>query len=198
MTITNLERFNEAMAGFDAANREDPNTEDVDGVSYPKELLYAQRMTEWLNKFAPNAPEVVQLAARSQHIRRWVVPRDSYSMDKVGYKRWRTGLYKFHGDTAGEIMAAVGYDEATIERVKTLLQKKQLKQDPDVQLLEDVICLVFLDYYFADFAKKHDEEKLIGIIRKTWRKMSDKGHEAARQIDYPAELRPLLEKALAS
>ncbi len=195
--IVDQARFEEALARFDAANAEDPNMEMVDGELVPKELIYGRRMTAWLNKFRPDAPEVVQLAARAQHIRRWTVPRSDYPMDRNGYKRWRSGLYKFHAETAADILAEVGYEPEVIDRVKILLQKKQLKRDPDVQLLEDVICLVFMDHYFADFAKKHDEAKLIGIVQKTWRKMSLDGHEAALTLDFPPDLGQLVGKALS-
>ncbi|MEM7437254.1 MAG: DUF4202 domain-containing protein, partial [Myxococcota bacterium] len=155
-----MSRLQEAIRKIDEANAEDPTMEDVNGTAYPKELVYGQRMSAWLDRFAPDAPEVVRLAARAQHIRRWEVPRDSYPEGRAGYLKWRTDLYKRHGDIVGEIMREVGYDDPTIERVKTLLRKRGLKTDPDVQLLEDVICLVFLRYYFHDFAKQHMEEKL--------------------------------------
>ncbi|MGB5701680.1 MAG: DUF4202 domain-containing protein, partial [Polyangiales bacterium] len=145
-----MSRLEEAFRRFDQANAEDPNTEPVDGRPLPKELVYGQRMSARLAVFAPDASEAVQLAARAQHIRRWEVPRESYPVGRAGYLKWRTDLYKRHGDTAAEIMASVGYDAETIERVRTLLRKRGLKTDPDVQLLEDVICLVFLEHYFHD------------------------------------------------
>ncbi len=106
-------------------------------------------------------------------------------------------MYKRHGDTAAEIMQEVGYDDDTIERVRTLLRKRGLKTDPDVQLLEDVICLVFLEHYFHEFAKKHDDEKLIPIVQKTWKKMSEAAHEAALRLDYAPEDLAIIRKALA-
>ena len=171
--------------------------EDVDGTEFPKELVYGQRMSAWLDRFAPEAPEVVKLAARAQHIRRWEVPRESYPEGRAGYLKWRTDLYKRHGDIAGEILRQVGYEDTTIDRVKTLLRKRGLKTDPDVQLLEDVICLVFLRYYFHDFAKQHTEEKLIPIVQKTWNKMTEAAHEAALAIDYAPEDQAIIQKALA-
>ena len=154
-------------------------------------------MTERLAAFTPDAPETVKLAARAQHIRRWEVPRESYPEGRAGYLKWRTDLYKRHGETAGQIMREVGYDDVTIDRVKTLLRKRGLKTDPDVQLLEDVICLVFLQHYFHDFAKKHEDEKLISIIRKTWSKMSERAHEAALALDYAPEDLEMIQRALA-
>lgn len=192
-----MTRLEEALRRFDEANAEDPNVETVDGEPLPRELVYGRRMSKTLETFAPGAPEVVRLAARAQHIRRWEVPRESYPKGRAGYLKWRTDLYKRHGEIAGRIMKDVGYDEATIERVQTLLRKRGLKTDPDVQLLEDVICLVFLEHYFHDFAKKHDEEKLIPIVQKTWNKMTDVGHEAALQLDYEPEDLALIQKALA-
>ena len=154
-------------------------------------------MSARLGMFAPEAPESVRLAARAQHIRRWEVPRDSYPTGRAGYLKWRTDLYKRHGDTAAEILAEVGYDDTTIDRVRTLLRKRGLKTDPDVQLLEDVICLVFLEHYFHDFSKKHDEAKLISILQKTWNKMTAKAREAALELDYAPEDLALIQKALA-
>ena len=193
-----MSRFDDAIRRFDEANAEDPNIEMVDGQPLPKELVYGQRMSARLAVFAPDAPETVKLAARAQHIRRWEVPRDTYPEGRAGYLKWRTDLYKRHGDIAGAIMKDVGYDGETIERVRTLLRKRGLRTDPNVQLMEDVICLVFLEHYFHDFAPKHDEEKLIPIVQKTWRKMTDKAHEAALALDYAPEDLAVIQKALQS
>lgn len=141
------------MARFDAANAGDPNRVMHDGKVMPSELLYAQCMTRWLTKLYPEASEPLQLAARAQHIRRWEIPRHSFPIDRAGYHRWRTTLYSFHADTAEKILREVGYDEATIGRVRSLLRKERLKVDPESQALEDVVCLVFLENYFADFAQ---------------------------------------------
>jgi hypothetical protein len=191
-----MSRLDDALRRFDEANADDPNSETVNGKPVPKELVYGQRMSARLASYAPDAPETVQLAARAQHIRRWEVPRDSYPEGRAGYLKWRTDLYKQHGDIAAAIMEEVGYDHDTIERVKTLLRKRGLKTDPDVQLVEDVICLVFLEYYFHGFAQKHEEDKLIPIVQKTWKKMTDRAHEAALRLDFaPADL-AIIQKAL--
>lgn len=194
----NTTRLADTLAAFDAANQQDPNLELVDGKSVPKEWIYAQRMTEHLHRFCQSPSEVLQLAARSQHICRWKIPRSDYPMDKQGYKKWRMDLAKLHGEIAGDIMAAQGYDEAMIERLKDLLLKRSLKRDEEVQALEDVVCLVFIQYYLEDFASKHDEEKLIDIIRKTWNKMSTKGHEAALKLPLSDTMLALVGKALAA
>jgi hypothetical protein len=192
------QRFREAISRFDAANAEDPNLDE----GQPKELLYAQRMSEMLARFAPDATEAVQLAVRAQHIQRWKTPRSSYPMDRQGYLQWRTGLYKFHAETAGRIMRETGYDEATIERVKAAVGKKALKVNPDTQLLEDVTDLVFLEHYLAGFAARHpdyDEAKWIEIIRKTWQKMSQQARDfvLAGKVSLPETARPLILKAVA-
>jgi hypothetical protein len=192
-----VERFNKAIHRFDEANAEDPQLEVVDGVSYPKELLYARRMTTWLDRYAADASEALRLAARCQHIRRWMIPRSHYPMDRRGYLQWRTALATFHGETAAEILRQVGYDEALIGRVRSLLRKEGLKRDPEVQRLEDVICLVFLESYCADFAKRYDTTKMLPIIRKTWEKMSPRGREVARTLNLPEEVNRLVEVALA-
>lgn len=192
------EQFDRALERFDAANREDPNLEVADGEEQPKELLYARRMTAGLDRFSPAAPEAVRLAARCQHIRRWTIPRTDYPEGRNGYRRWRTDLARFHASTAAAILREVGYDDATVARVESLLRKERLKTDPDVQLLEDVICLVFLEHYLSDFAPKHDEEKLLGVLRKTWPKMSNDGRRAALALDLVPDLRALVARAIAS
>jgi hypothetical protein len=193
-----MSRLEDAFRRFDEANAEDPNTEAVNGQPRPKELVYGQRMSARLAVYAPDAPETVQLAARAQHIRRWEVPRDSYPEGRAGYLKWRTDLYKRHGDLAGQIMRNVGYDDRAIERVQTLLRKRGLKTDSDVQLMEDVICLVFLEHYFHDFARKHTVEKLVPIVQKTWKKMSKKAREAALALDYAPEDLAVIQKVLKS
>jgi len=193
-----MSRLDEALRRFDEANAEDPRREIVQGQQVAKELIYGRRMSERLNAFAPDAPETVRLAARAQHIRRWELPRDSYPEGRAGYLQWRTELYKRHGDIAGAIMEDVGYERQAIERVKTLLRKRGLKTDPEVQLLEDIICLVFLEHYFHAFADKHEEERLIRIVRKTWNKMTGEAHEAALKLDFAPEDLAVIQTALKS
>jgi hypothetical protein len=173
--------------------------DQIDAANSPvaAEVLYSQRMTDWLSKLYPDASEALQIAARAQHIRRWEVPRNSYPMDRAGYHRWRTGLYTFHADITANILREVGDEQATINRVKSLLKKERLKTDPETQALEDVICVVFLENYFADFAAKHDEQKLIGILRRTWAKMSQVGRDAALKLPMSPEAAALIGKALA-
>ena len=195
---TESERFRTAIERFDAANSEDPRREVCEGKEVPRELLYARRMTRWLDRLAAGASETLRLATRCQHICRWTIPRSDFPMNRSGYRRWRTTLASFHAEKAAEILCDVGYDEVTIARVGSLLRKEELKKDPETQLLEDVVCLVFLEDYFADFAKQHDEKKVLTILRKTWKKMSPRGHEAALALALPPEARALIEKALGN
>ena len=187
-------RFREAILGFDAANAEDPNAEVENGVSQPKELVYANRMTAALYRFAPGAPETVCLAARCQHIRRWTIPRGDYPDGRAGYRRWRTALADFHAETAARILRDVRYDETVVADVQSLVRKDHLKTDADAQLLEDVVCHVFLTHYLADFAARHDDTKVTGILRKTWRKMSEAGRAAAFALELPEAVRSLVER----
>jgi hypothetical protein len=193
-----MTKFESALARIDAANREDPTHRTFEGQEYPYALLYGMRMTHWLTQLEPAAAEVVQLAVRAQHICRWKIPRSEYPLDRSGYHRWRTRLYEFHAETAGQILSAVGYDAATIAELQNLLRKRELKSNPRAQLLEDVACLVFLENDFSQLALEHDEEKMIDILRKTWRKMSDRGHAAALKMPLAAKERALIEKALAT
>lgn len=182
---------------FDAANAEDPNLEPNEaGALVPKEVLYAQRMSACLARVAPDAPEAVQLAARCQHIRRWSIPRADFPMTRPGYHQWRNTLKKYHAELAGQLLAQAGYEPELITRVQELVQKLRLKDDPEVQLLEDIICLVFLEYYFLPFAAQHPKEKVIEIVQKTWPKMTERGHALALQLPFTPEARALVEKAL--
>jgi hypothetical protein len=190
-------RLERALARFDAANAEDPNQEPAESGPQPRELLYGQRMSAWLEALRPDAPEPLRLAARAQHLRRWEVPRDSYPMDRKGYLTWRKYLYGFHAEKAEAILREVGYDDATIARVRFLLEKRQLNRDPDTQSLEDAACLVFLQYHIAEFAARTPEDKMIGIIQKTWGKMSNRGRGFALTLNFPPEVHALLMRALA-
>ncbi|NER16299.1 DUF4202 domain-containing protein [Spongiivirga citrea] len=188
--MPNQDKLQHAFQLFDAANQQDPNTEVFEGKSYPKELLYAHRMTRQLNRFFPDASEALQLTARCQHICRWEIARNSFPMNREGYLRWRQELKKFHAEKAATILREVGYSEEMIEKVQFLLLKKQLRKNEETQVLEDVICLVFLEYYFEAFAMKYPKEKTIDILQKTWCKMSEKGQKAALEL-------PLSEYALS-
>lgn len=189
--------LHEAYAKFDSVNANDPNLERIDGREVPKELLYAQRMTSTLMDFAPGASEALKLTARCQHIRRWEIPRDDYEMNRKGYLKWRQELKKFHAEVATEILTVIGYSKEIIERVRFLLLKKQLKKDSETQILEDVICLVFLKYYFEPFMVKHDDPKIVSILRKTWHKMSPKGQSVAMKIQLSHKSHRLLDEAIS-
>ena len=194
--------YEKTVALIDAANSEDPNQEtDVNGKAWPKELLYSHRMAEMLERYEPTADDVMKIAIRAQHIQRWKSPRSNYPMDRTGYLKWRTDLYKFHADTTGTLMAQAGYDEASIERAKKAVGKKAIKANADTQLLEDVVDLVFIEHYMLEFAGKHpeyDEAKWIDIIKKTWNKMSEQAHAfaLAGNIKLPEPLVPLILKAV--
>lgn len=198
--ITDQARFTQAISRLDAANAEDPNREIAHGKEYPKELLYAQRMSAMLERFTADASEALQLAVRCQHIQRWKIPRTDYPMTRAGYHQWRTRLRDFHAEAAGSILKDVGYDEDTIARVCSLVRKEHLQQDAEVQTLEDIIVLVFLESYLEDFVRTHpdyDEAKLIDILRKSLRKMSARGREAALTIiKLPSSLLPTIQKAM--
>jgi len=200
MTGADSERFARAIARFDAANAEDPNVEPVDGHPRPKALLYAERLTAMLARYAPEASATLRLAARCQHIQRWKIPRADYPMTRAGYQQWRVRLRDFHAELAGTILREAGYDGATIARVGSLIRKEALKTDAEAQALEDVVDLVFLESYLADFVAEHpgyDEAKFVDILKKTGRKMSARGRAAALTlISPPPALLPVIRKAM--
>jgi hypothetical protein len=194
--------FEKATELIDAANSEDPNMESADGKEWPKELLYSYRMTDMLERFAPEADEAMKLAIRAQHIQRWKSPRDAYPMDRIGYLKWRKDLYKFHANTAGQLLEQAGYGKDVIERVNNAVAKRNISSNPDTRLVEDISALVFIEHYMQEFADKHpeySEEKWLDIIRKTWKKMTDRGHDFALSgsLKLPEPLVPLIQKAVA-
>ncbi|MDB5301220.1 MAG: hypothetical protein JWO87_2883 [Phycisphaerales bacterium] len=193
-------RFQRAIERIDAANAQDPSRAIFGGRELPSELFYAQRMSTWLDRLEPTASEALRLAVRCQHLMRWVIPRSQYPMTRPGYHQWRTRLGAFHAEQAGEILREVGYDDAFIARVQSLIRKERLKADPETQTLEDAACLVFLEIDYVDFARRHEEAKVVEILRKTWRKMSDRGHAAALELagELPEAEQGLIEKALAA
>jgi hypothetical protein len=191
-----MPQFEDAIVLIDTANAADPNTDSFEGEDHPKELIYGRRMTAWMERVAPDAEETLKLAARAQHIRRWEIPRTQYPEGKKGYHLWRTTLYGFHADKAAEIMRECGYDDEAVDKTRQLLLKKNLRSNTDMQTLEDVICLVFLENYFLDFSRKHDEEKMIGIIQRTWAKMTERGHKLALTLNLSEEELTLINKAL--
>ncbi len=195
--------YAKALALIDAANREDPNQVSADGKDWPKELLYSERMSDMLERYAPDADDAMKLAIRAQHIERWKSPRNAYPMDRIGYLKWRKDLYKIQANTAATLLAQAGYGDDIIERVRNSVAKKNIKGNPDTQLLEDVTDLVFMEHYMLEFVGKHpdySEEKWIEIIQKTWNKMSDAAHEfvLAGKVTLPESLEPLVHRAVAS
>jgi hypothetical protein len=190
-------RLQAAIEAFDRLNSEDPNTLDDGGARRPRELVQAERLSEWIRIVRPDASEALVLAARCQHLRRWEIPRERFPQGRTGYLAWRKELARFHADSAEAVLRSVGYDEDTIERVRHIVLKRGLKVDPDTQAMEDALCLSFLEHEFSAFAAKHPDEKVVDILQKTWRKMSERGRELAMGLELGARARELLEAALA-
>ncbi len=189
-----LGRLEKAWRLFDEANARDPNRVEVKGASEPRELAYAQWLTHWLLKLRPESSEELRLAARCQHLRRWEIPRSLYPMNRAGYLQWREVLKKFHAHKAGEILRQVGYSEEIIERVQKLNRKEG--QDPESRALEDALCLVFLEHQFADLAARTPEEKMLTVLRRTWKKMTPPAQKLALRLSYAEREQALLNRAL--
>ncbi len=189
-------RLSQLIARIDQLNSEDPNTELVQGQQVPRELRYAQRLTEWVLQLRPDASEALRIASRGQHIRRWTIPRDQYPRTRQGYLRWRETLKTFHAHTVAELMREVGYNEELITRVRELILKKRLPADPETQTLEDALCLLFLETQLADLRQKTPPEKMREILQKTWKKMSEQGRTAALKLPLTPEERACITQAL--
>ena len=191
-----------ARSLIDAANNADPNRVTADGRDWPKELLYSERMSDMLERYKPLADDVMKLAIRAQHIERWKSSRQDYPQGRIGYLQWRKDLYKIQASRAAELMAEAGYDQAERDRAWQAVAKKNIKGNPDTQMLEDVTDLVFMEHYMLEFVAKHpdyDELKWLEIIRKTWLKMSPDAQQFALSgaIQLPESLAPLVHKAVS-
>ncbi len=189
-------RFESAIRRFDAENARDPNIEIVGGVPQPRERIYAQWLTDWVLKLCPEASEELRLAARCQHLCRWMIPRHSYPMTRAGYLQWRQELKKFHAKKAGDILRETGYPESVIAGVQSLNLKKDFPGDPESRVLEDALCLVFLQYQLGDLADKTTDDKVVNALQKSWGKMTPAGHAEALKLAYRPREKALLDRAL--
>ena len=189
-------RFDAAQRRFDEENLRDPNRESEGGVAGPREFIYAIWLNAWVLKLCPGASEELRLAARSQHLCRWMVPRDSQPMTRAGYLKWREGLRHFHAQKAGKILREVGYPEETIARVQSLILKQNFPDDPEGRVLEDALCLVFLERQFAALASKSTDDKMLNALRKAWKKMTPAAHALALKLPYGPREKALLDQAL--
>jgi hypothetical protein len=190
-------RFHSALERIEAANSLDPNREILNGEDLPKEVAYGRRMARWIDRLEPGASEPLRLAALCQHLKRWEVPRSSFPVGRAGYLRWRRRMGDYHAERAAEILRQVGYGEETIARVGALVRKEGLRIDPETQTLEDAACLVFLEEYFAEFARRQEKDKLDEIVRRVWRKMSERGRAEALRLPMSPETREQITRALA-
>lgn len=190
-------KIKSALQLIDAAHAQDPNTVVVNGEDQPYELHYSQKMSSYLEKRDPNPSDLLRLAIRAQHLRRWEIPRDSYAMNKQGYYSWRTALKRRQADLVFQICLDSGYSNEDAKRVAALVRKDDLKNDEETQILEDVACLVFLDDQFEEFEKLHNEDKIVTILRKTWVKMSKRGHELALEISMSEHAKSLVVIAIS-
>lgn len=192
-----MTRLEKAFELFDDYNQQDPNIVVSNEEIFPAEYFYAVQLYNWVVKLAPEAGEFLLLASRCQHIGRWKIARNSYPMNKPGYYQWRTALAKFHAETAADLLLEAGYNHEEIMLVERILLKQQLKSDLEVQVMEDALCLVFLQFQFEEFITKHEKAKVIRILQKSWAKMSETGRKAALELQYSLKASELLHEALA-
>jgi hypothetical protein len=190
-------RFRSALQCFDEANARDPNRVESSGSSHPREWLYSQWLTEWVLRLEPNASEPLRLAARAQHLRRWEIPRSLFPITRAGYLQWRERLKKFHAQEAGKILVDLNYPEEVVASVQALVLKKEFPTDAECQVLEDALCLVFLQHQFTDLAAKSSDQKMISVLQKSWKKMTPRAKQAALALSYGPNEKRLIEQALS-
>lgn len=188
--------FSRVFNALDALHRDDPKRVDIDGVSQPAELIYARRMSAWLERFDADASKCLRLAVRAQHLERWRVPRTDYPEGRTGYLTWRRDQGKRAGETAANLMTEAGYSEDDAQRTANIINKKGLKRDAEVQALEDCACLTFLENYFADFSRTVERERMIRIVQKTWGKMSPRARSLALELPMSETSAAIVQRAL--
>ena len=190
--------LDDAFAAIDAANADDPNTIDVRGAVRPKEQAHAEMAVEWIQRLVPSPSDALLLAARAHHVRRWDIPRASEPEGRAGYLKWKRRLQQHHAELVAGILRDVGYDEPTVERVQSLVKKERLKSDPEVQALEDALCLVFIETQFTDLTAQLGEDHMVEVVAKTLRKMTPAGQEAALAMPLDDESLRIVTRALES
>lgn len=194
-----MKPFDRACTAFDQLNSTDPVREVVNGVARPRTLVHADRLSDWVSRLDPNASEPLRLAARCQHLERWRIPRTELPPGRVGYLRWRTELSRFHAERAEAVLRDSGYQDPTVFLVRAIITKQNLRSNPDVQTMEDALCLVFLEYEWEPFLDKHpDQGKAVEILRKTWKKMSGEGRRFALELEFSERTRKLMQLALSA
>jgi len=193
------DRRRRAIQAFRDANAQDPHRAVDAGVERPRELLAAERLAAWVTRLEPAPSEALALASHCQHLCRWEIPRGDFPEGRVGYLTWRKALARRHADRSAEILRGVGYDEALIAEVRAINLKQGLHSSPDTQTMEDALCLSFLEHELDEFSQKHDDDKVVDIIAKTWGKMSERGHAKALELAsaLPARAAALVQRALS-
>jgi hypothetical protein len=188
--------IDEAFAAIDAANADDPHTIVVRGERRPKEQAHAELAVEWVRRLVDDPSDSLLLAARAHHVRRWDIPRSDEPDGRAGYLKWKRRLQQHHAEVAAQVLGEVGVDPETIERVQAIVKKERLRSDPDVQALEDALCLVFVETQFGDLTDQLGEDHMVEVVVKTLRKMSPAGREAALGLPLDDEALRIVGRAL--
>lgn len=197
MKTSEVNAYARARALLDEAHAADPKRV-ADGR--PAELVYADRMEAWAVRLVPDSSPLLRLAARGQHLERWLTPRATFPAGRPGYLAWRRLLYVKQSERARELLLQAGIPAEDAAAVATWIAKSGLKTNAGTQALEDAACLVFLENELGEFAAQHAEypaEKLVEIIRKTWRKMSPAAQQAALGLPLPPVVAELVQRAVA-
>ena len=191
-----MTRLEGALAAIDRANADDPHVVVIDGQERPKELTHAAMVMGWVEVLDPSADDAQLLAARAHHLRRWELPRSTYPDGRSGYLRWRTEQKKRHAVAVESILATAGYDRRTIERVQQIIRKEALGSDPDVQVHEDALCLVFLQTQLDELIDRLGPDRSVGVLGKTVAKMSAAALERVAALELSEQGRAAVSLAL--
>jgi hypothetical protein len=189
--------IDEAFAAIDAANADDPSTIVVRGERRPKEQAHAELAVEWVRRLVPEPSEALLLAARAHHVRRWDIPRSAEPEGRAGYLAWKRRLQQHHAEVVGRVLEGI-VPADVIERVRAIVRKERLRSDPDVQALEDALCLVFVETQFGELADQLGEDHMVEVVVKTLRKMSPAGRAAALDLPLDDDARRIVGRALSA
>jgi hypothetical protein len=191
-------RVQRALLAFESIGRQDPRSVVVDGTVYPRQSGEAQLLLDFVLQLNQNPSLPLFLACHCQHLGRFLSPRDEFPADRAGYKAWRAEASRRSAERAKAVLSESGFTPETIEDVAGIVNKQGRATNADVQTMEDALCLAFLTLDAPEFASRHSDEEMVRILKRSWMKMSDRGHQLALETPLVPDVQRLVQQALGA
>lgn len=189
-------QYHKAIIAIEQIHSKDITQEQHNGSLIPAEFLYGKRMLKTLELVSPESSYAMKLAVQCQHLQRWGVPRSSYTYDRRGYHEWRREVMKYQLEQTINLLSSISIDEIDIKWIAQVINAQENKADSNGLIIMDTACLVFLKWYMEPFAKKHESEKVLDILKKTFRKMSTDAQNLISKLDLPESSLQVLNQAI--